>query len=180
MRLSLQCRWLSVGEAWSVLRIPPGSSLEAVKAKHRQLALGLHPDTGRGDEEAMKRVNEAYGVLRSALAASGRGRTSKAPQRAAPTPTRRHPTTAAPRSTVSAGTQVHIHPERAGSTVNPGLRDLRSMLRSMKQGGDPFGPKYQAADPRHWGKAYGRNSTEATPDEEEGATSPRREQMEEG
>lgn len=51
---------LSETEAYRVLGLDPGADADAVRSAYRQKVKEVHPDTASGDEEAFKRVNEAY------------------------------------------------------------------------------------------------------------------------
>ncbi|KAI0362046.1 hypothetical protein OH77DRAFT_1584536 [Trametes cingulata] len=56
----------SVTEAYTVLGLEQGTSLEIVKSTYKQLALKTHPDKNPGDEDAtaqFQRLSEAYNVL---------------------------------------------------------------------------------------------------------------------
>ncbi|KAI9064390.1 hypothetical protein FKP32DRAFT_1591807 [Trametes sanguinea] len=69
----------TVLEAYSVLGLEQGASLEVVKSTYKQLALKTHPDKNPGDEDAtaqFQRLSEAYNVLLKAL-----DRTSSPPLR---------------------------------------------------------------------------------------------------
>jgi hypothetical protein len=50
-------------EAYGVLGLDPGADESAVREAYRQRIKEVHPDTESGDEEAFKRVREAYEVL---------------------------------------------------------------------------------------------------------------------
>lgn len=50
-------------EALQVFGLPDRASMGEIKSRHRQLVKTLHPDTGKGDEEAIRRVNAAYRTL---------------------------------------------------------------------------------------------------------------------
>lgn len=55
-------------EALAVLNLQPGSSLEQIKRRHKELAKKYHPDIRGGDkkaEEILKNINQAYTHLRS-------------------------------------------------------------------------------------------------------------------
>lgn len=47
-------------EAYETLGVPPDSSPETVRRAYRERAKSLHPDAEGGDEEAFKRLNDAY------------------------------------------------------------------------------------------------------------------------
>ncbi|OSD01559.1 hypothetical protein PYCCODRAFT_484974 [Trametes coccinea BRFM310] len=60
----------TVLEAYSVLGLEQGASLEIVKSTYKQLALKTHPDKNPGDEDAtaqFQRLSEAYNVLLKTL-----------------------------------------------------------------------------------------------------------------
>lgn len=40
-----------------------GVSLKEIKKRHRELAKRYHPDSGNGNAELMKEINEAYKIL---------------------------------------------------------------------------------------------------------------------
>jgi hypothetical protein len=55
-------------EALAILNLQPGSSLEQIKRRHKELAKKYHPDIRGGDktaEEILKNINQAYTHLRS-------------------------------------------------------------------------------------------------------------------
>lgn len=54
---------MSEREARDVLGVDPGSDAATVRQAYRQRVKDTHPDTEDGDEEAFKRVTEAYDVL---------------------------------------------------------------------------------------------------------------------
>lgn len=54
--------------AWSVLGLPPGSSLVELKRAYQKRALETHPDQG-GDPDAFRAVQHAYEKLLKRLAA---------------------------------------------------------------------------------------------------------------
>ncbi|KAI8998675.1 hypothetical protein BD414DRAFT_129948 [Trametes punicea] len=59
-------RHSTVVEAYNVLELDQGASLEAVKSTYKQLALKTHPDKNPGDADAtaqFQRLSEAYNVL---------------------------------------------------------------------------------------------------------------------
>jgi hypothetical protein len=61
------------GRAYQALDLCPPVSLTEVKARYKELAKRLHPDLNGGDaaaEERLKRINQAYAVLRKALSPS--------------------------------------------------------------------------------------------------------------
>jgi hypothetical protein len=54
--------------AFDVLNLEPDASLQEIKARYKELVKRFHPDTNGGDrgaEERLKRVIQAYGVLRA-------------------------------------------------------------------------------------------------------------------
>ena len=54
--------------AFATLNLEPGSSLEQIKRRHKELAKKYHPDIHGGDkkaEEILKNINQAYTHLRS-------------------------------------------------------------------------------------------------------------------
>ncbi|MFB6194874.1 MAG: J domain-containing protein [Haloplanus sp.] len=51
-------------DAYETLDLDPGASDEAVRRAYRAKVKEVHPDTDAGDEEAFKRVNRAYELLR--------------------------------------------------------------------------------------------------------------------
>jgi DnaJ-like protein len=56
-------------DLYRVLQVDPSADPEVIDAAYKRLALKYHPDHNRGDpraEEQMKRINEAYRVLRKA------------------------------------------------------------------------------------------------------------------
>jgi len=71
-RLETFLRRLDEDDAWFVLGIPPGSPLESVHARYRELALRHHPDRG-GDPAQMRRIARAYEAIRSGRAAPSAG-----------------------------------------------------------------------------------------------------------
>ena len=55
------------GDLYRVLQVDPSADPEVIEAAYRRLALKYHPDHNRGDSQAedqMKRINEAFRVLR--------------------------------------------------------------------------------------------------------------------
>jgi hypothetical protein len=50
-------------EAYGVLGVDPGADESTVREAYRERIKEVHPDTDGGDEEAFKRVREAYEVL---------------------------------------------------------------------------------------------------------------------
>ncbi|HEY3638211.1 MAG TPA: J domain-containing protein [Rhizomicrobium sp.] len=55
-------------KALDVLNLDPGASLQDIKARYKELVKRFHPDANGGDrgtEERLKRVIQAYGVLRA-------------------------------------------------------------------------------------------------------------------
>lgn len=66
----------SPAEARQLLEVDAGADAETVRAARRRLAKAVHPDAG-GDDERMRRLNEAAEVLLLDLAAAGAvGRTA--------------------------------------------------------------------------------------------------------
>lgn len=56
---------MTSSESWYVvLGVAPDSTPEQVRSAYRASARGAHPDIRGGDEEAIKRLNQAYDVLR--------------------------------------------------------------------------------------------------------------------
>jgi len=56
-------------DLYRVLQVDPSADPDVIEAAYKRLALKYHPDHNRGDaraEEQMKRINEAYRVLRRA------------------------------------------------------------------------------------------------------------------
>lgn len=51
-------------EAYETLGIDPDASPETVRRAYRERAKSLHPDADGGDEEAFKRLNDAYERVR--------------------------------------------------------------------------------------------------------------------
>ena len=51
-----------------ILGIPPGASVDAIKAARRKLAQRFHPDRSDGDAAMMREVNAAYAELMAAPA----------------------------------------------------------------------------------------------------------------
>lgn len=48
---------------YSILQVHPDAEPEVIKAVYRRLSQKYHPDGSEPDEERMKEINEAYGVL---------------------------------------------------------------------------------------------------------------------
>jgi DnaJ homolog subfamily C member 19 len=59
---------MTVEEAWQVLGLQPGADATAIRAAHRRLMRGAHPDSG-GSDWLAARINQARDIL---LAAEGR------------------------------------------------------------------------------------------------------------
>jgi hypothetical protein len=53
---------MTVEEAWQVLGLQPGADADAIRAAHRRLMRGAHPDGG-GSDWLAARVNQARDVL---------------------------------------------------------------------------------------------------------------------
>ena len=49
-------------EAWQVLGLRPGASVADIRAAHRRLMRGAHPDTG-GSDWLAARINQARDIL---------------------------------------------------------------------------------------------------------------------
>ena len=49
-------------EARAILGVPPGADAETIRAAHRRLVRGVHPDRG-GSAELARRVNAARDLL---------------------------------------------------------------------------------------------------------------------
>lgn len=64
-RLESFLRRLDEEDPWFVLGVPPGTPLEQIRSRYRELALTHHPDRG-GDPAAMRRFASAYDRVRSA------------------------------------------------------------------------------------------------------------------
>jgi hypothetical protein len=58
---------MTVDEAWQVLGLQPGADATAIRAAHRRLMRGAHPDSG-GSDWLAARINQARDIL---LAARG-------------------------------------------------------------------------------------------------------------
>jgi hypothetical protein len=59
---------MTVDEAWQVLGLQPGADAASIRAAHRRLMRGAHPDSG-GSDWLAARINQARDIL---LAAGGR------------------------------------------------------------------------------------------------------------
>jgi len=59
---------MTVDEAWQVLGLQPGADAAAIRAAHRRLMRGAHPDSG-GSDWLAARINQARDIL---LATGGR------------------------------------------------------------------------------------------------------------
>ncbi|AKU89800.1 hypothetical protein AKJ08_0187 [Vulgatibacter incomptus] len=77
-RLEAFLRRLDEDDPWFVLGVPPGASLETVRARFRELALRHHPDRG-GDPVQMQRITRAFDTIRG-----GGGRPSAGPEELKP------------------------------------------------------------------------------------------------
>lgn len=55
---------MSEREAYATLELDPAADQEAIRTTYRERAKRLHPDGDEGDEEAFKRLNRAYEVLK--------------------------------------------------------------------------------------------------------------------
>ena len=58
-------------KALAVLELRPPISLDAIKARYKELAKQLHPDANGGDkdaEERLKLINQAYSTLKNTIA----------------------------------------------------------------------------------------------------------------
>lgn len=62
-RLEAWLRRLDEQDPWFVLGVAPGTELEKVRARFRELALVHHPDRG-GDAAQMRRITRAYDACR--------------------------------------------------------------------------------------------------------------------
>ncbi|HKK01802.1 MAG TPA: J domain-containing protein [Desulfuromonadales bacterium] len=51
--------------AWQVFQLTERASLKEIKERHRVLIKRYHPDSGGGDPERIRQVNEAYRVLQT-------------------------------------------------------------------------------------------------------------------
>ncbi len=59
----------AVQSAFYVLQLDPKSPADRIKAKYKELVKKFHPDANRGEkgyEERLKRIIEAYQILKSA------------------------------------------------------------------------------------------------------------------
>jgi len=56
---------MTVEEAWQVLGLQPGADADAIRAAHRRLMRGAHPDGG-GSDWLAARINQARDILLSA------------------------------------------------------------------------------------------------------------------
>lgn len=53
---------MTIDEAWQVLGLQPGADADAIRAAHRRLMRGAHPDGG-GSDWLAARVNQARDLL---------------------------------------------------------------------------------------------------------------------
>jgi DnaJ-domain-containing protein 1 len=53
---------MTVDEAWQVLGLQPGADSDAIRAAHRRLMRGAHPDSG-GSDWLAARINQARDLL---------------------------------------------------------------------------------------------------------------------
>jgi hypothetical protein len=53
---------MTVEEAWQVLGLQPGADADAIRAAHRRLMRGAHPDSG-GSDWLAARINQARDIL---------------------------------------------------------------------------------------------------------------------
>jgi DnaJ homolog subfamily C member 19 len=53
---------MTVDEAWQVLGLQPGADADAIRAAHRRLMRGAHPDSG-GSDWLAARINQARDLL---------------------------------------------------------------------------------------------------------------------
>jgi DnaJ family protein C protein 19 len=56
---------MTADEAWQVLGLKPGSDADAIRAAHRRLMRGAHPDAG-GSDWLAARINQARDILLNA------------------------------------------------------------------------------------------------------------------
>jgi len=55
-------RWAKIEEARKLLNLPRRTTRKEIIERYRKLVKRYHPDK-KGDEELMKRINEAYEIL---------------------------------------------------------------------------------------------------------------------
>ncbi len=68
---------MRLSECYSLLEVPPGASLDEIKAGYRKLAFKYHPDLNPGDARAAQRfsrLNEAYVLLKKNLESTSSGK----------------------------------------------------------------------------------------------------------
>jgi hypothetical protein len=117
------------GEAdlYRVLQVDPSADPEVIEAAYKRLALKYHPDHNRGDPRAeaqMKRINEAYRVLRRAdLRADYDARSG----------------TRLPELQVTPG-EVFVR------NVDPTTREINFSVRLTQLAGPPFDPSIHRID----------------------------------
>lgn len=60
-------RYMNSGQACAVLEVSPDATFEEIRAAYRRLALELHPDKKKTDNDGRKfqEINEAYSILKS-------------------------------------------------------------------------------------------------------------------
>jgi len=59
----MEIQFKQLTEALKVFNLPQKATIKQIKARHKVLVKRYHPDTGKGDTEEMRRVNQAYQVL---------------------------------------------------------------------------------------------------------------------
>ena len=161
-----------VAAAWGILGLRRGASLSDVKAQHRKLAVQHHPDRG-GSADKMAEVNQAYEAVQKDLEARGtqphtapgapRKPQGAGPHARSPFGYRaqgRRTSTVEEAPRVSNYTTVRVATQRAGAGMEvntAGLRSIKTLLSKVRKGSDTHGPKLQAKDSAHWGRAYGKS-----------------------
>ncbi len=60
--MNIKEKWKKIEEARKILKLPLKTTRKEIIAHYKILVKDLHPDRG-GDEEQMKKLNEAYEVL---------------------------------------------------------------------------------------------------------------------